>query len=911
MQGYRILFTIIMILSSTRLLGAAAPAFDGCSDMTSTLRWTSIQAALFSTETAKPESKIEENLLKRFYQIIPTLTLTRQTANQDLLKLTQDLQNNVFLSRNPSLAIRQHWLALLLATEQSDISYAMISKKKSSERDPIDNFLLAESLFMQKKYLSAQAAYKKINPREIGLQKFVQWRLAELDLMTENITDSWQHFTVVVKKRPQKGFSRDLNEAFELDLIQFGLSRLEPTEFWTRVPQNANRERIAICILNSDKSTNLAKQGAYRQMAVLTTATDLSVDYYRRNLLQLVVIKAARKSFISLIQSGLRTALYHVNPKSLGRQSLLVDLQKATQNLLAGSQGPDQAASNRELVAALTPFTLQGPPQETLLFRQAKASLLETLGQWQEAAREYRAILAISPDQTERSQLAWTMLKAYRKATPPISESDSPLPSARLKVANGYMDACGVFASYWPHAEYEGRECENFSIKLAINQKHEALAIQKLWLFIAHYPQQSSDAIYSLLNLFDENTAVVISGCQKLLRIPELQSGQISIYLHDRLREARYEEIALIKSPRDRAASLVNFAQQERPAPLALEAITKALEITPNTDWLQKVDYLKVYIDKFPAGPMRMENYLVLAELYEENFALNEAYNLLRSARQLPWEPDQIERKNGVECRINMVEHPSEAVKSCLAVATANHRAPIELAKRLLWANDPTTLHRMVMSSTVAQLSLNANERVELLGIAYNGTESVPTFRNDIRTALYDLYVENPDSLSGDSRRMLASIAYKVAQKALPLYLNMPIYAARSDELASSIQAKHAAFNELEALYTKVLRTKDPYWGSSALADLAVASANFAATLKSVNPVEGIDAKALETQLNVPAGRWAGRSKAYAAASEKTLERFGILHQDARRLKLDMQKLKDDKVLWTDAMPEWEVARAF
>lgn len=893
--------SIIVLLLSSSSFAAQRVALDSCSAIEPSLKWPSIQAELFQKEKTNASEQV---LFDRFAQIIATT----RGSSPALLRLAQDMQTTIQINRKPSPQLERRWISLLLATEQSDIAYKILSRPNSKKSTPLDSFLLAESLFMQKRYKDADVEYKKIVSADPKLLFFLNWRLSELDLIFNSPSDSWAKFSKVLGKLP-KNAGPDLKEALELDIIRYGNSRLDPSNYWSKLAPNLDRERIAVCILQSDLAQTNAKQLAYKKLADITQSSDRSIEYFRQSLRKLDLAKAARQSYISLIKAGLQSVLTHKDKTSLSRQTFLVDLQKTTQNLLATAHRPDQTATNRQLVDALKGFTEKGSTAETLLFRQQKATLQEILGNWYEAAEEYQTILAMSPDRSERGKLAWSMLKAYRKATAPINDSDATLYADDLNRAKGLLKACDTFNAYWPHAENERRDCENFSIRLAINQKNETLARQKLWLYIAHYPEHSTEAIYSLFTLFRDDNAALIAGCEKLLRIPELQSGDIANFLRERLRQSRFDEIAMKSSPADQAAAYANFAERERPSPLALEAITRA--IATESPWQLKANYLTIYIEKFTGGPQLMESYLALAELYEENFALREAYNLLKSAKQLAWAPDQIDRRNGLECRINQVEHPLEAVTSCMAVASANHRAPIDLAKRLLWVKESAALHRLVTSEAVTGLGFNLNERIELLGIAFEGTETVPALQNDIKGILYELYADNPDSLTGDSRRILASIAFEVAQKSLPLFLNMPVYAARSDELASAIQTKRAAFSELEALYNKVLKTKDPYWGSSALADLAVASSNLSSTLKEIGPVEGLDPKALESQLTAPVGQWAARSKSFAMASEKTMERFGILHQDARRLKLDMQTLRGEQILFTDALPEWEVPRAF
>jgi hypothetical protein len=897
----RCLTIIFALLLSCPSLAAKRVAPDSCSSIDPSLKWSSIQAALFPKEQTLSN---EQSLFDRFDQIIAST----RGSSPALLRLAQDMQTTIQVSRRPSRALERRWISLLLATEQSDIAYKVLTRPGTKKTSPLDSFLLAESLFMQKKYRDADTEYKKILSSDPRLQYYLTWRLSELELLFSSPSDSWAKFVKVIDKAPKK-LGSDLKDALELDLIKFGQSRLDPVSYWAKIPMALDQERIAVCILNSKQAQASAKQSAYQKLAQLPVTTDRSVEFFRQSLVKLEQAHAARQSYISIIKAGLQTVMAHADKKSLARQTFLVDLQKTTQNLLAAAHKPDQTATNKQLVDALSGFTANGSPTETLLFRQQKATLQEILGNWSEAAEEYQKLLALSPDRSERGKLAWSMLKATRKATAPINDGDATLTANELDRAQGLLKACNIFNGYWPHAETERRDCENFSIRLSINQKNETLAKQQLWLYIAHYPEHSTEAIYSLFTLFRDDNAALIAGCEKLLRLPELQTGDVANFLRERLRQSRFEEIAKLKSPSDQAAAYASFAERERPNPLALQAISRAIAI--DSPWQTKSNYLTIYIEKFPHGPELMESYLALAELYEANFALREAYALLKSAKQLPWPQDQIDRRNGLECRINRVEHPMEAVTSCLAVANANRRAPIDLAKRLLWAKESVGLHRLATSETVTGLGFTLNERIELLGIAFEGTSTVPALQNDIKNILYELYAENPDNLTGDSRRILAAIAFEVAQRALPLFLNMPIYAAQSSELAAAIQSKRAAFSDLEALYGKVLKTKDPYWGASALADLAVASSNLSLTLKEIGPVEGLDPKALEGQLTAPVGQWAARSKSFATASEKTLERFGILHENARRLKLDMQTLRGEQVLFTDALPEWEVPRAF
>jgi tetratricopeptide (TPR) repeat protein len=119
----------------------------------------------------------------------------------------------------------------------------------------------------------------------------------------------------------------------------------------------------------------------------------------------------------------------------------------------------------------------------------------------------------------------------------------------------------------------------------------------------------------------------------------------------------------------------------------------------------------------------------------------------------------------------------------------------------------------------------------------------------------------------------------------------------------SSIQAKKQAFDELETSYHKVLQTKDPHWGSSALCDLALAAENLSENLSRLPDIEGRDRKKIQSQMASQVASWRAKAKSFVGSAAKTIDKFGTLHLDNRRIIQEAHRLKEDSLQFNDWLP--------
>ncbi len=874
--------------------------------LTSTLGWSAILAAAPSDECRLqkmrlPYSEVQSHLIPLF-QAIPISPKEQGFAQRfkawaskplsntyalDALQLSVEIQRYLVLERRPSPGLKLMWASILLASQQTDVANRTLSQLPLSDLQ----------LFLRAEVLKTPAAYRLISTKNSSLLAFVNWRLSEMSLEQGSITEAWQSFTKALSAREMNTLSSP--QYLQKAILDFGTSRLEPQTLWANIPTIIDKEWLSICILTL-ASGESQKQVAFRNFNELQVVTDRSLNFASQGLSVLREKKASLQSQVGWTQTILWTLAKHSDPKSKLRQKLLEETEKNVSQII----DKDNRSEGHKLSAALAQFMEKAPSSEALPFRYLKAKLHENMGDFARAGTEYKTIWLLKAKGRKDPQLAEVWLNSSQRAAPAIEGDKAPLNGAALVSAKTYLEACDAYAEVQRSSSEDQRGCAAYSIQLAINQKDSDLAIRRLWLFVSRFPKESPRIVAPMLKLFASHPQELVRACEQFLLVPQLQSGPSGKLIRDHLRTAKFQVIETLASASDRAAAYASFAEIERPHELALQAIERAIELSQDS-WQNQVQYLSLYLQKFSDGPHALPYTLKAAELYEANLALGTARDLLIKTKTLSWTVDQNRQRDEILCRLDTLDRPLEALSSCLLPMTYTHHYAIDLAKQLARQKEAAALYTFITSPAVTALPLRLDDKSALLAAGFEGTETIPNYQNTIKALLYELYAENSSSLSLPTRRLYSIIAYKVAHKALPLYLDLPVFASQSDELLPAIQGKRSAYKELENLYLKVLQTKDPYWGASALSDLATAALNLSQTLQRLPPIDGLDPKVIETELRTPMAQWTARGKSYASSSLKTLENFGLLHENAADLLLDMQRARKDKILWEDRLPNW------
>jgi hypothetical protein len=877
----RLILTIILAQAACLF---AEPS-DECRVQKVRLPYAEIQARLLPLFKTLALRENEKALAARFYTWASRPFAG--TYSVDALQLSIEIQRFLALERHPSPSLKLMWASLLLASEQVDVANRTLALLPRSDLQ----------LFLRAEVQRSAAAYRIIRPKDQTLAAFVHWRLADIALEQGNVTEAWQSFINALN--PQELTQLSSPRYRQKTLLDFGASRLDPQAFWAKIPLGFDREWLAVCILSS-KAGESQKQVAFRQLNELPRLTEQSLRYASQGLAVLREKRASLSSQVAWARTTLSLLSKHKEPASPLRQRLIAEMK----NDLGQIVEKDSRSEGLKLAAALAPFIATATPSEALPFRILKAKLHENMGDFTRAAQEYKTIWGLQPKASRDLALAKAWFEVSDRAAPLIEGDRPPLTGGALLAAQNLLESCDAFAEAQGLSGQSDDRCAAYSIALAINQKNQDLAVRRLWLFISRFPKESLRIVEPMLQLFAQDPSQLVKACEQLLLVPQLQNGPSGKLIRDRMRLAKYRSIESLESVADRAAAYAAFAEAERPHELALQAIEKAISLSQNS-WQEQVKHLEIYLQKFSEGPNALTYALKAAQMSEENFAFKHAYAILQNTKSWTWTVDQRLQRDEILCRLDILDRPLEAPLSCQLPMTHAHHYALDVAKALARQGEAAALYAFVMSPAVHGLPLRLDDKSALLAAAFDGTETIPNYQNAIKAQLYELYAENSSSLSLPSRRLYSIIAYKVARKSLSLYLDMPVFANQSDEFLPAVQAKRSAYKDLENLYIKVLQTKDPYWGANALADLSRAALNLSDTLERLPPIDGLDPKVIETELRSPIAQWTARGKSYASSSLKTLETFGLIHENAEELIRDMQRARKDKIQWDDRLPLW------
>jgi len=855
--------------------------------------------ALQSLEVSRrPDAKALEDrlravLLKEAQQPLPIWNGT------DVQDLTREVQEFLFQQKpEPELEpLRRHWILLLLAQRQWDVLGPALKNRDGS----IALWQLAETRLGQQDYTEALRLFHQINLPELSL--WLSFRKMEtLFLLGESASALDQLRLVLGSKLFTDGRVR---EGFQGFLQAFAMRgrELRPllSQLKEKVEPNATGQ-LAYCILKNSRDAD-DRGAALAAVLNLPEPNSQSLRLAASQLERMLVEPIHPDGLLNWLEAftvHAATRFARNQDAWVGEDAFLMaeTLQISGDFLLKNRSVMESPALLERWDQSLRNAINTLPPRfDSKSLLHMRARVLEQGHRYAEAARVYRELALAASTPSDQRLFANLMLKNFGFAATDLAADAS------------FVDACRIYQRLVPESRQELSRCDLMMARQALSQGQSIEARQKLWQIVYAFPStiEGQTAAERLIELSRPSADELLMTADKLLNIRNFQSGPWGHKLREIRRQSAYQRITRLASIDDQSEAFFVFSQKEKGDPLGSQGLLQAVRIDQqNGRPARAMDRLETWLQDYPASPEAPARLLELISMAEGAGQLSKARQYLQWTSNYTWAAEESDNILQKTCLFDILEQPLLALKSCEKLGDHLTQGPalrLRLARSLAYSGYSEPLQLYARDRLLPRQDLSVDQKMAVLDLLRKAASLTPTRDDDVKTMMTNYYLEQSDSLGAESRRILGGLAYQAAQKTLAPFQALPIHGTRSDELIGAIQAKKQAFDEIEALYNKVLQTKDPHWGSSALVDLALAAENFADGLSRIPEIEGVDRKKLMSQIASQLASWRAKAKSYAGSAAKTIDRFGILHFDNRRIIQEARRLRDDTIQFNDWLP--------
>jgi hypothetical protein len=856
-----------------------------------------------------PENKgtaVASSLEKRLYELLQSESqkpapLWNATGTQDL---SREVQEFLFQQKPNSAfpSLRRYWLLLMLAQGQWDILEAALKKQP----DTLTPWLKAETSLGQRRYGDTLRLLHQ--SRDQGLALWLAWRRMETLFLLGQSEGALEEMEAVLGSTLlQDQRVRDKFQTFVQAFVVRGRA-LRPLlhQLQSKADHDALGQAV-FCILTVSKETD-DRDAALDAMLRFPKPSSQSLRWVSRQLEKSLPAPMPLDGILTRIEAYTEHAVTRLRQRwdaeSPQDAFAFVQTQRKAGVYLLGQRSVLESKGRMERLDRILQASVAALPENiaAAALWALRARIHELSQRPAEAARIYRELALKAPKAADQRYYANQMLQNFGLATVTLVSDPS------------FMDACHIYQKLVPDAHKELSRCDLMTAHQALQQGQEAEARQKLWQIVYAFPHsvEGQTAADRLLELARKSPEDLYRTSDKLLSIRSFQTGPWVHKLRDLRRLSSYQRIPQLSSPDDQAEAYYVFSQKEKGHALASESLLKAVDMDQKAGRLARaIDRLETWLHDYPGSPHAPARLLDLVSMTENAMQIPRARRYLQWASSYQWSPSQKDFIQQKSCLFDILEQPLLAVQSCPRLESHITQGPalrLRLARALAYGAYSEELYRYTREHLIPRDDLSVDQKIMALDLLRRATSLIPARDEDLRTTMTNYYLEQSESLGPESRRILGSLAYQAAQKTLAAFMAMPIYGSRSDELIGSIQAKKQAYDEIDALYQKVLQTRDPHWGSSALCDLALAAENFAEALSRIPEIEGLDRKKIMSQIASQIASWRAKAKSLSGAAGKTIEKFEILHADNPRIIQESRRLKDEVIQFDDWIPGLEEA---
>lgn len=793
--------------------------------------------------------------------------------------------------------LRNHWLMLMLVQHQWDVMLPALKNRQG----PLAVFQEAETRLGRGEFAAADKLFQVYRDSSKNLDAWLSFRLMETRFLLGNSDSSLDQMTQVLSSPLLE--ANGMRNNFTTFLQAFAGKGQNLKKLLALLQDKADEDsigQVAFCVIKNsrnpedrslalDRILNFKNPGSQAlrfvnvevpRIIALPSTPDTLLNWQKLH------INLARTRFASTLDAGVQA----------DDAFDFIDAQRKIVTALLQSRSLLEKPGSAETLEQQINLALEALPPafDRIELKKLRAQVLEKSKRPGDAAALYKELALNARSRQDQRAFAEAMLKNY---------------SAAVANDESFLDACRVYQRLVPDGRQELSRCDLMLARQSMNSGNAGDARQRLWQIVYAFPAslEGQAAADRLLEASATDAHELFLTTEKLLNIRNFQTGFWGNKLKALRKQSSYQRIEHLSSIEDKAEAYFFFSQKEKGDPLAEKSLLMAAKIDQDSGRLGRaMDRLEIWLQDYPDSPEAPARILELVTMAEKALQIKRARHYIQWTEGRSWSNEQADLIKRKTCLFDTIENPLLALNSCKNVGDHQKEGPelrLQLARALAYKGYSNQLNIYAKDSLIPRDDFSIDQKIEILDLIRKADGITPARQDDIKTTMTNYYLEQTDSLGPESRRILGGLAYQAAQRTLPAFQALPIHGTRSDELIGAIQAKKQAFDELETLFNKVLQTRDPHWGSSALCDLGLAAENFSEALGRLPDIEGLDRKKLSSQMTSQIASWRAKAKSFAGSAAKTIEKFGTLHLDNRRIIQEAHRIKEDAIQFNDWIP--------
>lgn len=552
---------------------------------------------------------------------------------------------------------------------------------------------------------------------------------------------------------------------------------------------------------------------------------------------------------------------------------------------------------------------------------EVRAKLIRLHFQFAKASEVYTKLVAIDwLTRKQKQRYAVQMVDTYRsRISAGMAQfgdfKTTPLPLERDLSAEEetYLNSCELFHKIAPGLKKQRSGCDSDKAKILLMAGKVTEAISQLWYVASSYPgaANSLESVEIVNSLLADDPGQLESGLSKLLQIPVYQVGAIGRILKSSRRLALYKKIGQEEDPLERARRLYLFARKESGYKIGQEALLEAAEAFASVGRLANAtEAFKVYLREYPRSVNSLAVMLKLGRLYGNLFDFGQSvYYLDAFARRT--EDQELKTKVAVEaCEYSVVYDLGKAVRVCQGKefdSVAGKNAQVYLISWLGRLNRAQLLSSYVTDVFLKRKDLTPDDVVLANSASFSANLGTGPYAEKARTALYNVFLESKDQLSGESRKRVASLATEGLGTSVEKFSRIYLTATNVDDYIGALQNKKQALAEIESNFSKVMATKDPYFGALALSKLFESSSSFAVELENAPFLENVNRKEVSEKLKSYANSMASKASGYIIGAVSSIRKFDIATSRNREIINQYYRTKKSSIVFEDIVPSNEL----
>ena len=470
--------------------------------------------------------------------------------------------------------------------------------------------------------------------------------------------------------------------------------------------------------------------------------------------------------------------------------------------------------------------------------------------------------------------------------------------------ARNYAKACSKYVEWYPEDKERVKSCDIGVTDVFYHSAQKENAIKYLKNVAVKYSsaKEGQNAVDSLIPIVKNDRQALLTTASFLLKVPEYRNGKVGQDLRNIQRGAEKEDIA-------KESDVFKRGQRS-------EAQARKYPTDPDVDKLwynAAVDYLKagaitqaitaylVIVTKFPDKPQAKDSLLQVGQIYEKQLEYEKAseyYTVF--ANKYPKEKEAGPAL-ATACELQIALNTAKALSACNTYAAKEPAGAqgftedlIEGAER---AKRTEQLVTIIKTQYLNKFKLNANQQIVAYYRIYrSGAGEAAQAAQQIRA----IFNQNPSAVSGEAIRHVGELAYKEVEGVVPRFMKLGLAGGTVDNLAKSIENKGVGLQQVEQQLSKVVNTKDPYWGVAALYQLGMANEHFAEILANPPAIQGASREEVLKELAPQiAGRKQEAMKWYKTAQD-TVSQFKVYNDWSIRVLAGVNRLSGKKLQFDD-----------